>query len=251
MSHIISLLGGSGSCQIVANMTRLGQTVHVRPEIGWQPARFGQPQREVQEFWKRELEDGGYEMLSIDGYSKPTSEWLTFRRRTSCAFEPQLKQPLFDNMVNYVRWCQANGVSVISEHLAEFSVFSSAGIKDVVFVFRHPLKAYLAFAERHPDIIDQLGGVSGARAIAGFGLQWDLQAREYLACRNAKLNPVRVLFEIIATTCPIYLQPLFEGWHGKSEHPCKLPEQAIELLRLWVDKPMKWIYGSKNYGWRH
>jgi hypothetical protein len=154
------------------------------------------------------------------------------------------------NLLNYFAFLGSNGSACVLRATSLEGLLNDNGVRDVVFLIRDPVQSYLSFAkpERHKNIIDKLGGVEGADAIAFWCWSWNSLAGEYLKAKSNNLDPVLVRYELVeADTAQLespFLKKVF-GTFSPKRNEVLLPERCERRIRELVSENYASIYGTR------
>lgn len=83
--------------------------------------------------------------------------------------------------------------------LHEYGILTSLRCRNVAFLFRDPLDAYISYSKayRHGRVISELGGLSSHAGMLFFARKWNALADEYLHAQELKLSPVKLMHEYL------------------------------------------------------
>lgn len=105
---------------------------------------------------------------------------------------------LTDAVSQYCRFLRSHRErTAVFNIAAEQGIFSALGIRDVVFLVRHPLHAYVSWAkpERHGGFLTPWGGVNSLEAVTWYAQRWTSTVNEYLRLSEQGLAPRLIRFE--------------------------------------------------------
>lgn len=250
MKHnlIFTSLGGSGSLYLMDVLERMGITVHKRPDMcwcpqivaGWRKSRYSRmPQ------WERR-----YQLLTKKGLrALPKQHTMeSFHHRTGHVIDRH--SDIETNLKQYVQYMRAMNIAVLFGRVGLAGFFSRNKIREVTFVIRHPLHAYVSLLiHRHPEIGRGHGGVESADAVSWYAGMWNALIDEYAACRSEKLNPHLVRFESahadVAAMNDSFMKRLFRGFDVTKRNHGELSSVRVAQLKSLVSDRYNLVY----HGW--
>jgi hypothetical protein len=235
--HIFVGYGGSGSSYLITVLDAFG-----RPDV-WQPSYSRRPIVE----WKHYAKARGV-LLDERGYETTNVNWKDFNLRTKNKFKGQIDptKTIRENLVNFCHWLENTNYKVFFVHTAIMNFFSNNNIRNVTYLIRHPLHAYVSFSKkgRHRSEINMLGGMENARAIEFWADRWNRQIEDYLKSVAKKLDPILIRYEHVAQDrqASVYHQRVFKYFDGSRRNYGILSDEKVEYLKSLVSDNYFEIY---------
>lgn len=229
---IFVAFGGSGSSYLKRKLCELG-TCHIRPDAQFKPS-----------FWPT----GGGQKLGKKGYqSLPSLRAIRdFQSRTDFQFDSA--KTVDKNMLDYIDHINRKGIDAILTLSSYYNFFSRNGIRDVVFLVRHPLHQYGSWfkMKRHGAHLKPMGGKNSRRSIKYFTTVWNSFVGEYLNLKRLNLSPVLIRYELadsdVKTANNPYIAERFAGWKTDRRNPDFIKPPLQELMKSQVEKAYTEIY---------
>jgi len=111
------------------------------------------------------------------------------------------KTETFDEIIlRYIEYLRKHDdKTAVFNTAAEYGIFSKHWIKDVIFLIRHPLHAYVSWGkpERHKNIIDYLGGLNSSTAVEFYSKRWKGFTNECIKLDNLGILGGVIRFEFV------------------------------------------------------
>jgi hypothetical protein len=113
-------------------------------------------------------------------------------------YQINYKLTLEQNLLRYIKYLENDlHKAAIFSAAYRYHFFSKHSIKNVVFLVRHPIHAYLSYAKpnRHLHVIEAMGGLYSEKSLKWFGGIWRDLVAEYIRLRELNFKPVLIRFE--------------------------------------------------------
>lgn len=165
--------GGAGSSHLAGALKALKKVVHLRPATYFLPNQFPQCYSRNERLRKMQR-------LSVNGFDDyPDPKLVNNRRRMKQrvgGFEFDCSKTLNDNYVRYYEWVASlNNVVALFSRAPQFQFFSRNGLRNAVFVVRHPLDNYISLTkpQRHEEFVKPFGGYNTSAAVEWWISEWN------------------------------------------------------------------------------
>lgn len=201
--------GGMGSTHLVWTLRELGTPCVEKPNINaWFPGEWPHAIRD-------EPAKPAFKNLQIRPKAGFCNRFVWMQNRMSDAperFELDPEKTLAANMIEYFAFLRRHGTACVLESRGLHGLIAEGRIRDVVFLIRDPIQAYVSFGkpQRHGSYFDALGGIGSEASIDFFCWGWNDLADEYLGAEAAGLDPVLVHYESAAADVARLGDPLLD-----------------------------------------
>jgi hypothetical protein len=216
MSYVFAAIGGSGSTYLIRSLMRR-YDVGAKPDTVFRSPVPPPPDRP-----------------STDGLIGDAN--LFAELSGGCRIAPGAT--LREVLPGYLEFVRSVGHrTAVFNTCAELGLFSDLAVHDVVFLARHPLRAYLSWAkpERHGPVLDRWGGVLSEPAIRYYATRWAAMVDEMSRLEQMGILGGLIRFERArADATPLGLAWIFDRFDERRMSLGVLPPHLEELLRSLV-----------------
>lgn len=253
---IVCVLPGSDQVLLASLLRATYGQVLVYPDRFWLPPLFGRTHREWAERTRVAYKFREAPMLNGQGYDATWEDWRPFAKLAKYGFRAAPWISIGDNLRRFIDHAMVAGTPTVWCRAAQVGFFERWAVRGVTFVVRHPLASYFDFAASPSGrlLVELMGGLESAKAVAMWGEYWARHVREYKACVKAGLEPRLVTHEGLG--CPQCQQELLwlRGAEASAREPDYDPRRLIEparwLLYRHTANGMQTVYHTSRFGWR-
>jgi len=231
MSIFVSL-GGSGSSYVWGKFSNKEGKNGMRPDVCFLP-----------DFW---FKRPGSKRLDKRGYlHKPNATCVKWFKERSGGFVLNTSKTIEWNMI---RFLEGRGDrDLLLTWSAHWGFFSRRGIRDTIFLLRHPLHNYCSWfkMKRHGSMLKPYGGIHAEFCIKTFARVWNSTAKEALRMQDLNLNSTLLRFEFASRdgkNLPARLAPIISGWKSGKRNSGVLTFSEEALLRKLTSQQFDRIY---------
>jgi hypothetical protein len=188
--HVFASYGGYGSSFLIKSLRKNGYAVGTRPDLAFRHPNDFTLQGKAYPYSKKIKAEEVYQQFPKPG------NYRKFRKRSG--FKINLDITLERNLLNYLLFLHSkNKRAAVFSAAYRYKFFSRHQVRNVVFLVRQPMSAYLSYAkpQRHGHVINAMGGLYSEKSIKWFGEIWVALVSEYFRLRAANLAPVLIRFE--------------------------------------------------------
>jgi len=229
---IFVVFGGSGSSFLVKSL----HCCHRRPDIGFIPW-----------FWSTEPNIFQQIIPKDQIYTvKPTRKGITaFFSRTCSGFRMNPHISVGHNLIDYIKGSKR--IHTVLVWSAFYGLFSKYRIRDVVFIFRHPIHCYCSWTkkDRHREYVAPLGGVNSEKSVKFFARIWNGLANEYNRLVSLDCSPILIRYENPRTSfdsLPQDVVRVFDEWNGSKRNDGLLKPEFEKLMMKLTCNNFQRIY---------
>jgi hypothetical protein len=178
-------MGGSGSTYLINELNNFDYAVQGREDYLFVPDIYLVKKDTV-------VDDSSISQIINNGdYSVKikVSSIRSFYNRINRTV-PKYDVSVSDVVLEYIRELRhAKKATAVFCYLAMAGFFSKYMVKDVIYLIRHPLHAYVSLAgHQHPHLSATFGGLNTKEAVEWYANVWNSVTSEYLKCRRLGLN---------------------------------------------------------------
>jgi hypothetical protein len=223
MTHLFAAIGGCGSTYLIRKL-RERYRVDDKPDTVYRPL-MGETRIGSVNASQGTLADRapGFPAIAGESLENMFQRYVVFVRN----------DPLRTGVLNTV---------------SEFALFSRCGIRDVVFLVRHPLHAYASWAkpERHGNVVEYLGGIQNVLPAKTYFERWRRFSDEALAVCNANLGGRIIRFEYARADASgdAELMWLFEEFDSSRRNWGVVSDAVVKGVRAIVAPTYRLLYDS-------